>query len=424
MELARDWLVVVLFTISPANLSAMTLQNLDALTPHSRRLTGPRRFGTVHPGKVLQNSAPSWLTSASADPLAAAALAPSLLTRRALIVFPDVATAGQSVAGVPAAARAVRDAALAGFTDISVVLPQQWWPDRWVRSEVARLGSGVAVKYQTWARATANAAPCAQVINGTALAPVNPLATAGNNASAEAGLAGDAAVLLRQRSRELLRATAKPGDGIVSRHLNRPISQAITGQLLNFRGITPLHATFGTAALAVLMFLALVLGGAPGLMAGALLFQAASVVDGVDGEIARATFQSSPAGARLDSLIDAGTNLAFIAGTSFNLFRQGDSQSALLGAVGLALFAIGLTIIARRSRNRPTGLTFDAVKEQLGQHRSPLRTFFIWLTMRDFFALAFAVLIAAGYAGFALHAFAVIVLGWFVVVVVLMRRNV
>lgn len=386
----------------------MTFRPLDALTPHSRRLTGPRRFGTVHPARLQHVIAP-----ARAAPAAT----------QALILFPSAELAGQLVAGVPAAARAVREAALAGFAEIAVVIPQQWWPDCWIRDEVARLGGGSAVSFQTEAKAFVSAMPDAAVINGAELPAAEAFAAARGGARAQRSTPDAAAQLLRQRSRELLRATAKPGDGIVSRHLNRPISQAISSRLLRLRGVTPLHATFGTAGLAILMFAALVFGGAPGLILGALLFQAASVFDGVDGEIARATFQTSPAGARLDSLIDAATNLAFIAGTSFNLFLQGDSRSALLGAAGLAVFALGLAIIARRSRNRATGLTFDAVKERVGKHRSRLMTCLTWLTMRDFFALAFAVLIAAGFAGFALHAFAVIVLGWFVVVALVMSRK-
>jgi len=47
---------------------------------------------------------------------------------------------------------------------------------------------------------------------------------------------------------------------------------------------------------------------------GALLFQAASMFDGVDGEIARATYRTSRSGAALDSAIDAATNFAAMLG--------------------------------------------------------------------------------------------------------------
>jgi CDP-L-myo-inositol myo-inositolphosphotransferase len=55
-----------------------------------------------------------------------------------------------------------------------------------------------------------------------------------------------------------------------------------------------------------------------GLIAGGLLFMPL-VFDGVDGEIARATFRSSPAGAALDTGVDMATNLAFMLGVTINL---------------------------------------------------------------------------------------------------------
>lgn len=386
----------------------MIFRPLDALTPHSRRLTGPRRLGTVHPGRIRETTVPEQLAPAPAQ---------------AVIVFPDAQSAGQLVAGVPAAARAVREVALAGFAEIAVVTRAQWWPDCWVRHEVARLGGGAKVRFLTAGKALADIAPSAAAVNGAELPAAEAIAAARGRSWPLANDSVAAAQMLRARSREILRATAKPGDGIVSRYLNRPISQAISRLLLQRPGITPFHATLGTAALAALMMAALIFGGGPGLIAGAVLFQAASIFDGVDGEIARATFRTSPAGARLDSLVDAATNVGFFGGTAFNLYLQGDSRSALLGATGLIVFTIGLAIIARRSRHRAEGLTFDAVKEQVAQQRSRVMTLLTWLTMRDFFALALAVLIAAGFAGFALIAFAVIVAGWFVVVVVVMRRK-
>ena len=46
-----------------------------------------------------------------------------------------------------------------------------------------------------------------------------------------------------------------------------------------------------------------------------------------------------------------------------------------------------------------------------------------WLTMRDFFAFAGAVLIVAGLASFALYAFAIVAAGWLVVVIGVMARH-
>src|SRR3954451_1398477 len=84
-------------------------------------------------------------------------------------------------------------------------------------------------------------------------------------------------------------APANTGDGIVSRRFNRPVSQAISRRLLRFEGIRPWHMTVVTAAIAVAMVVALFGKSYGALVVAGLLFHLASVVDGVDGEIARAT---------------------------------------------------------------------------------------------------------------------------------------
>ena len=60
-------------------------------------------------------------------------------------------------------------------------------------------------------------------------------------------------------------------------------------------------------------------GGEAGLVLGGLLFHAASVLDGVDGEMARATLRTSPSGATLDSAVDLATNFLFLAGITVHL---------------------------------------------------------------------------------------------------------
>jgi hypothetical protein len=103
-------------------------------------------------------------------------------------------------------------------------------------------------------------------------------------------------------TRTIVRCTAKPSDGIVSRHLNRPISQRISTALLLASGsVRPWHMTMLTALLTLVMFPILIFGGSPGLILGAFLFHLTSVLDGVDGEIARATGRSSISGAVLDT---------------------------------------------------------------------------------------------------------------------------
>jgi CDP-L-myo-inositol myo-inositolphosphotransferase len=226
----------------------------------------------------------------------------------------------------------------------------------------------------------------------------------------------------RLTTMEVLRATGKASDGPVSSALNRPLSRRLSALLLRFPSVRPVHATCGTAAIASAMFAALLSGGVPGLVAGGLLFQAASVFDGVDGEIARATFRTSQRGATLDTLVDVATNLLFFFGVTLALARGGRAGALWLGGWGLAMFAIGLLVQSRRAVRAPGGVGLDGVKQAL-QGRfvgvgAALVTFGTVVTSRDFFALLFAVLLVAGRPLAVLWIFAVAATIWLVFVLV------
>jgi CDP-L-myo-inositol myo-inositolphosphotransferase len=193
--------------------------------------------------------------------------------------------------------------------------------------------------------------------------------------------------------------------------------------LLRFPAVRPLHGTILTAAIAIIMIYFLIQGTQQGLMIGAILFQLASIIDGVDGEIARATFRSTPQGAMIDSLIDATANLGFIGGVTLNLYMQSEIVAAKAGVAGLVMLATGLTLIGFRGRKNEAGLTFNAVKEHFSAQRSRVMTWLTWLTMRDFFALVGAVLILAGFGPPALILFAVVTTGWLAVVMAVMFRQ-
>ena len=164
------------------------------------------------------------------------------------------------------------------------------------------------------------------------------------------------------------------------------------------------------------MAIALFTGGAIGLIAGALLFQFASIVDGVDGETARATFRSSARGAMLDSMTDAATNLAFIAGVAFNLWTRGDETAGIAGLAGAALLAAGSALLALQSRRDGGDFTFDALKTRVRSRPSRLRQWLVWITMRDFYALAACIAILLGWSGILLFVFALVAAGWFTAV--------
>jgi 1L-myo-inositol 1-phosphate cytidylyltransferase / CDP-L-myo-inositol myo-inositolphosphotransferase len=221
----------------------------------------------------------------------------------------------------------------------------------------------------------------------------------------------------------IIKATGKIGDGIVSRWLNRPISQFLSRRLLKLAWVRPGHATIFTAIVAMAMFACLVLGGHTGLIAGAVLFQCASVVDGVDGEIARATWRSSSRGAMLDSAIDAATNLGFIAGVIINRLQAGADSEALVGVIGFAALLVGLTLLGASAKARGEPLNFDGAKKIVDTSRSAVLRILRYLTMRDFYCLFLCVMILSGQAFAALILFTAAASIWSVFIIVFISRT-
>jgi len=218
----------------------------------------------------------------------------------------------------------------------------------------------------------------------------------------------------------ILRGTAKPGDGIVSRYLNRPISQRISWAVLAIPGIRPIHATIVSALFALVMFWGVLAGGKAGLMLGGFLFQAASVIDGVDGEIARATFRATDFGKTLDSAVDMATNFLFVLALTLHLGRHGGHFPHWIGFWSIGLMVTGAILIGWRTRAGGAPLSFDLLKRSGPIHN--VVDLIFWavqtLTSRDCFAFLFMVLIIAGLAEVALSIFALVGTVWFLYVLV------
>lgn len=356
-----------------------------------------------------------------------------------LVIFASAATAEYRVAGVPAAARAAHAIASlkdsGDIDDCAMVAEWGWVPGAEVVAECARLAPRlrpafspaavyddcVVVRGERFVAALARQPGASRRDDVlTALAAAS-LKCRGRPASVSERVGIRE---LRRASRDFLLMTGKAGDGIVSRCLNRPVSRAISGLLLRIPGVEPWHASIGTAMLGIAMTLALLLGDGIGLIVGAILFQAASIFDGVDGEMARATGRTSKAGATLDSVIDGLTNLAFVGGVSVNVALAGDWPAAFAGGIALATLASGLLLISMRAHAIGEPINFDIVKKHFRRDGGSGRftEWLIYLTMRDFFAAASAVMILVGLTRPLLCLFAAIAAGWFVVTVAVLRR--
>lgn len=332
--------------------------------------------------------------------------------RGAALEFDTARDAQRPVAGLPVVARIAHEIARAGFTELWIAISSGQPMDPPIVAEIHRLAKGVTVH--------------AEVLVGpleAARLPVDRLISAED---IPAYLAGEAYRFIRLDSRgataEILRTTGKANDGVVSRWINRPISRRVSAMLLQLPDVKPIHATIGTAAIALAMALALVFGGSFGLVVGALLFQGASIFDGVDGEIARATFRTSRAGGALDSAIDAATNFAAMLGMAINLDLRGQSDALGLAVWGLALLLLGWGMIARRSLRETGSVSFDGVKHRYrGRFSGPLAARLMKLatlgTSRDFCALVYLLLVLAGVPIAGLYLFAVVTPVWMLFVI-------
>ena len=205
-------------------------------------------------------------------------------------------------------------------------------------------------------------------------------------------------------SRRLLKSTGKATDGLVSRFLNRPVSQAISGVMLrHIKGLRPIHATGGTLVGALAMFAALALGGHPGLVLGCLLFHFTSMFDGVDGEIARATYRSSQRGAALDTAVDMATNLLFALGLTLAIHRTYGAHLTTIAGLAFAGLLLGVVLMSLVVSRSGGGGSFDVLKAHYAGRLSrgvgpSIVLFFKTITSRDFFAFLFAALAVLGLA--------------------------
>lgn len=109
---------------------------------------------------------------------------------------------------------------------------------------------------------------------------------------------------------ELFEACRKPMDGIVARNINRHISIFISKRIVGVP-VTPNMLSIFTFMLGVAGAYCCAIGGYWFFLLGAFLFQWNSILDGVDGELARVRFQHSRTGQWLDTVSDDMSNMVF-----------------------------------------------------------------------------------------------------------------
>jgi len=115
---------------------------------------------------------------------------------------------------------------------------------------------------------------------------------------------------LEEATRRIDAAMAKGGeDGFISQYMNRPLSRRLS-VALSRTTLTPNHITVFSFFMALLGAVGLATTDPGFWIAGGILIQIASIVDGCDGEIARIKLLQSARGAWLDTVLDRYSDLA------------------------------------------------------------------------------------------------------------------
>ncbi|MCO5202244.1 MAG: CDP-alcohol phosphatidyltransferase family protein [Chloroflexi bacterium] len=133
-------------------------------------------------------------------------------------------------------------------------------------------------------------------------------------------------------------------DGLVSRYLNRPISRPMASGLRS-TPLTPNQVTTFTLLLAIATGAMIAAGWN---IAGGIAIQAVSVLDGVDGELARLKDRATRFGGVFDAVTDRYADAIMLAGMTVYAVRFEDHpRPEFVGAL-----ALGAALIVSYSRAR------------------------------------------------------------------------
>ncbi|MBL8947303.1 MAG: CDP-alcohol phosphatidyltransferase family protein [Myxococcales bacterium] len=200
----------------------------------------------------------------------------------------------------------------------------------------------------------------------------------------------------------LVRSLRKSVDGIISRHINRRFSLAATRVLMHFP-VRPNHVTAFSlmVSIAAAVTAAMATVASPGwLIVGAVLWQLASMLDGIDGELARLKFAESKFGEWFDTLTDDVGKFMFFIGSGVG-FSAVTGQPIWLQICGVAVaIQLALSLSLYRKLLRTGSGSHYALKWDVNPNdpRLLMRLYarIEFLSRRDYYVFAWLVMAVSG----------------------------
>lgn len=226
---------------------------------------------------------------------------------------------------------------------------------------------------------------------------------------------------LRTGQNKLTRSLRKPlgreSDGLVAYFINRPCSLQISKRLANTK-ITPNMVTFFGLLLGLAAATLVATGDHMLMVAAVILWQLSSMVDGIDGELARMRMSPSHKGEWFDTICDDVTNITFMLGLGHGLYMIGNDfpfmgeNSALYffyiaaGVCTLMVIAVGwfylefLKMGIASHNHFEWGFESENKINKTQEHRNILRRTadliaggFAWIAKRDFYTFLIMLLV-------------------------------
>ncbi len=218
------------------------------------------------------------------------------------------------------------------------------------------------------------------------------------------GLIGTTSDAASRRAVEkaILRGLRKPLDveGVVGYFIQRPLTRHVSRLLVRTR-LHPNHLSVLAMAVGVLSGVLVATADARWTALGGVLFFAGSLLDCLDGEVARLRFLCSHAGEWLDTLADDLSTLSFLVGMTLNLHaRHGSTFLDAVGMVTVLEFVLASAYVYHRiatvhHSGDVTVFRYSFQRED-GSSRSRVLWLLKWVVKRDFFSAVFCLSALAG----------------------------